>query len=770
MLSYFCLRQVILFLIFLPLIVSQGDSSTREELTHPRLFFGPETIQALQTQAAGSHLEIWNPILQYARQMVGDLPPEAAPTAGSFEEYRSYGNRLIPLAFACAVSQEATLCDLAKQTLLRYSTWEQWSNNNERALSLAHMILGNTIAYDWLYDSLSDNERLQVRTALGTWTQLLYEASSADSHIAGWENWWRKSYMQNYHWICNSALGLAGLTLLNEDDRAQTWVDQAVTEIERVKLLMDGIGDGSWHEGIQYQNYQLTILLPFLVNLERIEKKDLFPEGYLHNYVLWRVYNHLPGQFYPALAFADFEEDWGNGYEAQNILRLIASRYHDGLAEWMAEQLLAVQPRVAGAWETPWHVFEFLYYDPAVVAAPPVSLPRSRRFNDQESVVWRTGWDADALVFGLISGTYAGRRGYDSFVNRQAPWDSSCEATGCQLNIDHDHLDTNGFYLYQAGAWLAPETIGVGKRATSYHNTILIDGEGQFSPTTAYDSPDNFAASDGKFEITSSLPDFDYLLADATRRYKNISGIQQVKRQVLYLRPSTFILLDDVEASDPHRYEWVSHFGKKASVEGNWIRGDAGSDKLLGIAVVAPESFTNTLGNDGQPYVRIQPAQDSAKVRFIHLLYPTTAAQWNSKPTITLLENHSNWSALRVEAQDDSEKIDEILFNGGENGGEVYTFDGKVAVISSAKQQLSKLYMVDGTKLTDIADNRILLQATQPVSEIEVMYTDQSLAISGLLNGTIRIFAPGVQSVTLNGADQEFSRLGDLIQFCIGQC
>ncbi|MFN8441132.1 MAG: heparinase II/III family protein [Caldilineaceae bacterium] len=757
----------ILFLVFLALIVNQEKDRTRNSaLDHPRLFFVQSDIMSLTAKANSSHAEIWAPILAYAHKMVGTLPPEKAPWDGSEDEYRNFGNRIIPLAFACAISQEVDLCDLAKQHLLRYAAWEQWGEANERNLGLAHMILGNALAYDWLHNRLNASEQSKVRQALGKWNQTLYEASHAESNNPAWGNWWRNSYMENYHWICNSALGLAGLALINEDPRADLWVDQAVAQIGRVKFLLDGIGDGSWHEGINYQSYELTVLLPFLVNLERLRDQNLFPDSYLRNYVLWRVYNLLPGQYDPALASGDFERNWGNGYESQNILRLIAGRYQDGLAEWTAQQLISRNARVSGEWQTPWYVFEFLYYNPTVAPNPPDSLPGSHLFSDQESLIWRTGWDRDALVFGFKSGVYGGRFAFNSFVERRFPWDASCEKTGCQLNIDHDHLDSNSFYLYQGGYWLAPESIGVGKRASSYHNTLLIDGQGQYGPASSalYDHPAQFAGSDAHLEISSSVPDFDYLMANGTGRYQNVAGLKQARRHVLFVRPSYLVMLDNLEADAPHRYEWVSHFGADVSLEGSWVRGGGGDDKLLGVAVVAPQQFTTTLGNDGQSFVRIAPLIDSSQQRLVHLLYPTDTEHWSTKPTVQLLDNRPNWSAMHVVMQDGSGRNDEIVFNNGANSGSGIGFNGNLAVISKNGEQIAKLYMVEGDWLADQEGKRTLIRRVHAGQSLEATYKGEDLYLYGSVGGSLEIFAPDAQRVKFNGKSQSFRRQGDYLQ------
>lgn len=762
------------FVIFLALVSSSSPDMPRIGLgEHPRLFFTQSEIPALQAKATSTHAQIAQPILDFSSQSIGELPPLGSPTEGNEEIYRNHGNQIISLAFACVLGQDTGRCTLAKESLLRYAGWAEWGANGERGLGLAHMVMGNAIAYDWLYPQLNTTEREQVRQSLSRNTQKLYEASSADFYDESWKNWWRNSYVQNFYSNCNSALGMAALVLQGEDARAEQWLSHAKGQIQKFSILLKGIRDGTWHEGMGYQSYTLTFLLPFLVNLERIEGQNLFPDEYLQNYVYWRIYNRLPGQFYPALALGDYDNGWDNAYESQQLLRFIAGRYRNQHAEWMAQQLIQTGGRHSDQWSTPWYAFEYLYYDSSVAGQSPDWLPLSRTFWDQESLIWRSGWGNDALVFGLKSGAPGGRFAFENFVRQTTLWSPPCAEEACQLNVGHGHLDSNSFYLYKGGYWLAPEAAGVNKQATAFHNTLLIDGKGQYEPPGAnfWSVPADFQASDAFIQINSTVPDFDYVVSNATRRYKNIGDIREMTRHVLYARPDYILMLDNIRADTPHNYEWISHFGSAFTIEGSWVRGSGGDDQLLGIAVVAPQDFQSTTGNDGQPFITLQPTTPTAHSRQIHLLYPTNSANWSTKPEIQLLDNRNNWSAVRVERQNGSGDNDLVLFNNGANSGTGYSFDGNLALITkNNQQQLQKLYLVEGSQLIDLSTNRTLVSGLRRNQSLEVVYKDDSVLLYGSLGGNVEIYAPAAQQVRFNGDSLGFSRSGDTIQVCLGEC
>ena len=46
-------------------------------------------------------------------------------------------------------------------------------------------VLGNAIAYDWLYDALAPAEQQTVRGSLVSWARKMHQASSAAPYVDG---------------------------------------------------------------------------------------------------------------------------------------------------------------------------------------------------------------------------------------------------------------------------------------------------------------------------------------------------------------------------------------------------------------------------------------------------------------------------------------------------------------------------------------------------------------------------------------------------------
>lgn len=823
---------------------SQVDAQTINEPSHPRIFFTEADIPFLREQAQTSHVEIWQPIIEYVDTIVTNRPPDTPP-AISDNDWRDLGNDMIPLAFACLITDEDLYCDATIEHMLIYASYNRWNAEETRDLGLAHMITGNALAYDWLYSRLSDDERLIIRRQLAHNTQKMYQASAGD-RTNEWGNWWRESYLQNHYWINNSAIGLASIVLADENldftcefsalntlelrettdnnspvlftiasntpliavsekitedatiwwqidndswlnttnldtpancnglnSGRDAWLSQATSQIALGRFILDGIGDGTWHESIHYQNYLMTMTLPFIINAREHENIDLFAHEYFQEMINVRIYNAIPDTTQPLLSYGDFDPDWGAAYAPQHLLRFMAREYDNAYAEWLAQEISAVD-RIASQARAPWYVFEFFYYDPSIQAqAPDDTFPLSTYLPDLDAVIWRTGWDDDSIAFGLKSGAYGGRFAYDTFVQNTVPWDAPCVSTGCQLNIGHDHDDTNTFYLAQGNAWLATEQVNVGDIETALHNTITINGQGQSRPTSSgsWRDPVVFEGAEGIITVLANTSDFDYLVSDASMRYPDTT-IQNLTRHVLFVRPYYFIMIDNIQAEDIQTYEWSLHGGGSISLMDGWIRTDAENDNVLAVGVAAPSEYLSLTGSDEHPFVRIRPLESLDDVRFINMLYPTQASEWDNRPQIEVLMDTVHRGVLRVDRTMTDGLIDEIIIRYNSSTGleleEFYSYDGNAAVLTfDTDDNLTRLLLVGGTFLKELNtsndDNLIQLDSNEAAIQIDF---DQDIAyISGTYTGAVRLYAPSITNIQRGEMSIEFEREGDFIYF-----
>ena len=258
------------------------------------------------------------------------------------------------------------------------------------------------------------------------------------------------------------------------------------------------------------------------------------------------------------------------------------------------------------------------------------------------------------------------------------------------------------------------------------------------------------------------------MVADATRRYKHIAGLEDVSRHVVFVRPNYFIMLDNLAANVSHQYEWISHFGERVSVEDNWVQGSAGGGQILGIGVASPQPFEATTGDDGYPYVRVQPASPVADMRFIHILYPTDKSEWETRPGVTTLDDTGEAAAVRVQFDESNGRTDDMLLTytpsiSAKTVGP-YTYDGRVAaVIRGADIELERLFVYGGTFLTDQTLGVSLVKNLDRNEPFEVVYFYQTVLVYDNIHGSVTLYAPRAKYLFVNEIPQRFTRSGDYI-------
>ena len=119
-------------------------------------------------------------------------------------------------------------------------------------------------------------------------------------------------------------------------------------------------------------------------------------------------------------------------------------------------------------------------------------------------------------------------------------------------------------------------------RSTRAHNTVIVDGASQSEPAGTFAWKTKSAARLGHH---FALPEVEYVdgFQDG---YAHKSGGVIHRRRLIYIRPSYWIVLDDLSGSGQHRYDFVYHFAPEArlTICGEEKRGEADCRAYIGDA------------------------------------------------------------------------------------------------------------------------------------------------------------------------------------------
>jgi len=742
---------------------------------HPSLFFDSSDVTALRQAAKTTHAAIASHIANVLDQHVND----PAPTPTDYDDYRFLGNQVAVWAFGYQLTGDSRYAAMARTQLLTYAGWSTWAYGESTPdLNEAHMLLGNSIAYDWVYETLSDADRAIVASKIGVEAQRVAAAMPTA--------WWLDEYLQNHNWIDTGALGMAGLALRGEDARAASWLSLAQANLEKLKVTIGQIPDGTWHEGLPYEGYGLAYALPFWQAMRRAGS-DYTDIGLLRGYGSFFLYAGIPdAPKQVILPFADFTH-WP-GQMVVQISRFGASRFGDRFAEAAAQRYLNAVGRGSFLPELWYDVFEFIGYDPTVTAGDPHALPLDGFFPDIGSAALHTSWDPGDFAVGFKAGVYGGRANFNRLALQGSP-------AGGWINWGHDHNDDLGFWLFGRGVWLAPEAMGydAGKSTdytypanqSAYHNVLLVDGIGELGDTRSSDS--NWG--NAWFFSRISTPLFtptgtaDYAIAGGAGAQLFASTLQIARwdRIVILARGRYALVRDDIESASAHAYDWICHFNDGVSVDtaSGWVQGIGKSGQSLGVRVLAPASWTATTGtqtaqqmNQFDPdaqvsWVRVRPASNTASAQFLNALVPLAAAQWASRTPVNRLDDNDVGAGAVVSPGSSLEErwIFARAGTPGKAAGDLVLTGSQAGMAArDAAGSPVRAALFGPGSIADQSGGRMLL-STQSASAIEAKLAGATLSVTGNPVRDFQAYAPGASAVTLNGVSVSATFAGGSVTY-----
>ncbi len=180
------------------------------------------------------------------------------------------------------------------------------------------------------------------------------------------------------------------------------------------------------------------------------------------------------------------------------------------------------------------------------------TLPKeaSVEFPDAGLYVMRSDWTPEARYLLFDAGPYGGPHGHEDKLSIEV------FAYGTPFIVDtgvYTYNDTDPFRLYFVGS--------------QGHNTVLVDGQSQVRRWRAESLRPRPAP--GPYATWVSRPAFDYVVATYRDGYapfrltrpKEASPVEDVvhTRHILFVKPDYWVVVDELQAAGPHRYQVLFH-------------------------------------------------------------------------------------------------------------------------------------------------------------------------------------------------------------------
>jgi len=397
--------------------------------------------------------------------------------------------------------------DRAKQEMFAAAAFPDW--NPSHFLDTAEMTHAFALGYDWLFDTLTPDEKARLRTAI------VEKGLTPALKIYRTDGWWAKSEA-NWNQVCNGGITIGALALADEETSLAAYiVSRAAQSIPRA--MGSYAPDGGWAEGPGYWHYATSYNVFFLAALNSALGTDFGlskMEGF-DDAGLFRIYFSGPA----GLTFNYADAGAGVGSAAEMFW--LSRRFDRPSYAWHQRQCI----REAGPWDLIW-------FDPRGEGPKAVGLPLDRHFRGVDVAFFRSAWeDPDAIFVGF--------KGGDKKAN-------------------HSHLDLGSFVLDALGERWAVDLGGDdynlpgyfgGKRWTYFrlinesHNTLTLNGHNQ-NPRAA-----------APILAFGSTPARAFAVTDLSAAYAE--DATRVRRGLALLARRHMLVQDEIEAKAPAEVVWT---------------------------------------------------------------------------------------------------------------------------------------------------------------------------------------------------------------------
>lgn len=464
---------------------------------------------------------------------------------GYFEHIRAAGEKLLSEPVSERVLVGPRLLTVSRQVLGRTSTlgglyrltgdrryaercrdemlaaarFKDW--NPSHFLDVAEMTNALAIGYDWIYDTLTEEERAEIRHAI------VEKGLKEGLKVYATKNGWNKR-TNNWNQVCNGGMTVGALAVADTDADVARQVIEAGREsiqLAMAQFAPDGgcvEGPGYWAYATQFTVYYLAAMRtalgtdfgfmaqPGFSETGTFRMQSIGPTGRTFNFAdAHDGVTDAPQMFWLARAF---DRPAYAAHERELIRRNITS----------------VSP------------FHLMWYNPAGSDADLKKIVPGALYKRINVAYLRTGWDAGAGFVGFKGGDNA---------------------------ASHAHLDL-GEFVYDAGGvrWaadLGPDDYNLpgyfgGQRWNYYRlrtegqNTLTIGGPNQDPKGTA--KVTEFSAEAGH----------RFAEVDLSKAYGN--AVRQATRRVELRDDGSLLVRDEVRADQPVEVIWHLHTAAKIAV------------------------------------------------------------------------------------------------------------------------------------------------------------------------------------------------------------
>ncbi|MBQ4528322.1 MAG: heparinase II/III family protein [Clostridia bacterium] len=443
---------------------------------HPRVIMTDADFERVKNETEPKFVSVRNRVIAYADSFLkkDELIYELRDGVRLWYVSMDFMDRVMSLAFAYKLTGNKAYFDKCVAEMDSVAAFPNW--HPEHHIDVGGLAVGFAIGYDWLYDSLSENQRKKYEAAVYNLCYKEYYKAFTDNSDD------MKSGVisaNNHNSVMNSGITMCALSFMDVyPELGAYFISNSVRATENT--VPNFYPDGSWHEGVGYGLMTLEYLSLQLSSLDTVLGTTY---GLDASEGMDKAAHYALNMQCPTGAFAFYD---GSSTSLQ---------WHSG-ALWFAEYFNA--PDVTSHWHDFYRVGEtargyascLMYYNPQSLGAE-ITLPKDVLYSENEIVTARDSWtDNSPTFFGAKGGFAADAHGHMDMGT------FSFFSDGVSWLCDNGTEDYNLPDFWQGGTREGARWRYFANRAEA-HNCLIInpDQYGEYDPLamaefTSYTSND----------------------------------------------------------------------------------------------------------------------------------------------------------------------------------------------------------------------------------------------------------------------------------------